>query len=307
MTHSTVTPTEPLIPELRAELLALAADRATAAGGASVHEGRPDDGVPAVHAPRQRSRDGRSAVGRVPSAGEGVARPWFRRPRRALAVLAVGGAAAVAAIAIVGPGGEATVPTPVRAGPASQRGTVPTRTVRQAQTEFAVFRGSAKTRPASSSSSTPGKATPGTSADGNLFALFPSSLTIVDPENARRLAVPDRDVWVAPGDRNGTPQICMQMRSTLDSAVVGTCGSLAGARQRGIFLSTRPAPDSPNAARHEYAGLLPDGVTTVTFLLRDGTTREEPVHDNAVAVASETGIRGVRFVGADGKRQTVRF
>lgn len=145
-----------------------------------------------------------------------------------------------------------------------------------------------------------------TSRDGNLFdALAPET---GDPAAARRLAVPGREVWVAPGSRGGVAQLCMRVRSALDAGeVFGSCVRLEYARDHGLFMGSRPAPRSPHAHGREVAGLVPDGVLSVTFTFGDAPESEVPVHDNAVNAEFDRGPTGVRFRDARGKVHTTRF
>ncbi|MGX6450124.1 hypothetical protein ACVU7I_18960, partial [Patulibacter sp. S7RM1-6] len=208
-----------------------------------------------------------------------------------------GGAALAAATAI------AVLVPDAPPHPADRPATATSAATTTVRTVYAVFRGRARSRD--------------TTRDGTARAerqLFPvgSSLAFpgdaVDVDHARRLAVPDREVWVAPATVHGRPGVCMRVASALSSGVVtGACARLGAAVDDGLWMSGRPAPTAENASWKQVDGLVPDGVDEVVFRVGRGVERRVRVHDNAVSATFERGPLAARFVDAAGRTHRVRF
>ncbi|WP_210494526.1 hypothetical protein [Patulibacter sp. SYSU D01012] len=223
-----------------------------------------------------------------------------RRPRWPVAALAAVGAGAAGAV------GVALVPTPRDAPVPGPPRVVDARLAAAttgAQSAFAVFRGPSPQRPRNG-------AGPASRRD-NLFLRppipdLPGDAT--DVAHARRLAIPGREIWVAPATMRGKAAICMRASSVLSAGTVGgTCAPLEAVGDTGLWMSGRPAPDDPRASWKEVQGLVPDGVREVVFDVARGERRTVRVHDNAVSASFERGPLGVRFVDAEGRRRRLRF
>lgn len=120
---------------------------------------------------------------------------------------------------------------------------------------------------------------------GNPFAER-RGLVTVDPASARRLTVPGPDVWIAADDR----QVCIGVASITEArSFAGACARPAQIIDGGLFTMSRPAPADVTASglpegTTQIAGLLPDGVKSVTFTLADGSQRQAAVTGNGVTI-----------------------
>ena len=121
----------------------------------------------------------------------------------------------------------------------------------------------------------------------------------VDPATARRLAVPGAVVWVAADERH----VCISARSALEPHITGgACARPPQILNDGLFVSGSPSPGYVTtkglpAGTTEIAGLLPDGVSSVTFTLADGSRRDVAVIRNGVAVTVRSRPQRVSFRG----------
>ncbi len=118
----------------------------------------------------------------------------------------------------------------------------------------------------------------------------------VDPASARRLDLPGAAVWVAADNE----QVCLSVHSNFENSVGGACARPVQILQEGLFTAGSPSPAYVQGAglppgTTQIAGLLPDGVDTVTFTLADGSRRGATVTDNGVALTLPSWARSVSF------------
>ena len=136
-----------------------------------------------------------------------------------------------------------------------------------------------------------------TAAAGNPFRENLTGRVTVDPASARRLAVPGVMLWVAADES----AVCISARSVLEPNVArGACARPAQILDDGLFVTGSPSPAYVVAAgvasgTSEIAGLLPDGVGSVTFTLADGSRREVTVVGNGVAATLPSQAQRVSF------------
>jgi hypothetical protein len=131
----------------------------------------------------------------------------------------------------------------------------------------------------------------------------------VNVADARRVTVADRDVWLA----RGTSKVCLMTLGTVGSgASAGTCVRATQVLADGAFVWGHPAPADVASQRlpadtAEVAGLVPDGVASVTFTLADGSVKQVPVTSNVVAATFDASPRSARFRDADDVAHNVRL
>jgi hypothetical protein len=119
----------------------------------------------------------------------------------------------------------------------------------------------------------------------------------MDPRSARRLEVLGAMVWVAANDT----LVCISARSALEpNGTRGACARPVQILEDGLYVGGRPSPAYVKArglpaGTTEIAGLLPDGVSSVTFTLADGARRDVTVTDNGIAVTLPSAPQDVRF------------
>jgi hypothetical protein len=86
--------------------------------------------------------------------------------------------------------------------------------------------------------------------------------------------------WVVPG----STEICLisgPTRPGTSSGGGGVCGSIAGAEERGLAVTTESASGAP-----VVLGLVPNGNPSVTVTNTDGTTETIPVKNNVYEITS---------------------
>jgi hypothetical protein len=115
----------------------------------------------------------------------------------------------------------------------------------------------------------------------------------VIPDSVHRLALPGRSVWVAATERN----VCISAASHLEpGATRVACARPTQILDDGLFVWGRPSHDDGQA---EIAGLVPDGIQRVTFVLSDGSEVPATVSGNGVAAALAAPPTRVEFRGRD--------
>ena len=118
---------------------------------------------------------------------------------------------------------------------------------------------------------------------GNPFTAERMGRSEMQAPSVHRLSVPQADVWVGADER----QICLSAAIEGSNAARGSCARPAQVADSGLYVLGREAPtgDAVADARTAVAGLVPDGVATVTFHFRDGTPVSAPVVGNGVATS----------------------
>jgi hypothetical protein len=112
-------------------------------------------------------------------------------------------------------------------------------------------------------------------------------------DSVHRLALPGQNVWVAATARN----VCISAASLVEpGAVRVACARPAQILDDGLFAWGRPSRDDLHA---EIAGLVPDGIQHVTFLLADGRAIRATVASNGVAAALPAPPTRVQFRDRD--------
>jgi hypothetical protein len=151
---------------------------------------------------------------------------------------------------------------------------------------------------------------PAQAADpSNPFEGPMKSLLRVDPATARRLDVPGQDLWVAASDT----QVCIaHVLINQGRSVAGACARPAQLVDDGLFGTGQPAPADilanhlPKGAT-ELAGLVPDGVSSVTITLADGSRQTIAANDNGVAATFPSTPTMVAFRDRDNVLHTTRY
>jgi hypothetical protein len=143
----------------------------------------------------------------------------------------------------------------------------------------------------------------------NPFRKKVPGLVTVDPASARRVAVPGVMLWVAADDT----QVCISARSVLEpNAVRGACARPAQILDDGLFLTGSPSPAAVAATgvasgASEIAGLLPDGVNSVSFTLADRSRHDVAVVDNGIAATLPSRPQSVTFRDRDNVAHSLRM
>ncbi len=115
----------------------------------------------------------------------------------------------------------------------------------------------------------------------------------VEPEQ------PDASVFLVPKDDGS--QCLIAYLADIDQ-VSGNCGYPAEAAE-GRFVITQ----SRDGVEAGIFGLMPDGIDSVTIDLADGTSAEVPVVDNAYLAQFDRPTAGVRWIDGDGIEQYQRI
>lgn len=106
----------------------------------------------------------------------------------------------------------------------------------------------------------------------------------------------DSRVWVAAGTDDRVCLLTMAATSDGPASQCLTEDLIAAGKQ----LLTTEWSDTDVAA----AGMVPDGVSTVLLLLKDGRVLTLPVRDNVYRARLDSGVRSVTFTAADGSTVT---
>jgi hypothetical protein len=122
----------------------------------------------------------------------------------------------------------------------------------------------------------------------------------LDAGTARRLATPGAELWVGRG-RGG--QVCLSHARA--SGFAGACARFAYVLAEGLFSGGRPAPGTSASGANDVEALLPDGVSSVTFSLADGSRRAVAVVDNGLAAGFAAAPLSARFRDGAGVQHVV--
>ena len=163
-------------------------------------------------------------------------------------------------------------------------------TLRSLATVYGVF-----ARPARASDRVPPSTPILESAPGRPVTRF-------DRNDSRRLAVDgDRVLYAVPAVENGRAVLCTVLLTNGGAPGASGCGPFdperVNTRPRWSSMFARPAP--------VYSLLLPDNVTAVEVHLKSGSTRTEPVQDNAVLFAVK-GLDRISWRDPTGQARTTR-
>lgn len=140
---------------------------------------------------------------------------------------------------------------------------------------------------------------------GNPFTAAQMGRVTLQASSVHRLDLRRGDVWVGAGSH----QICLSARIEGENARGGSCARPAQVADSGLYTLGRSAPtgDQTVDARTEVAGLVPDGVTTITFHFDEGPPVLAPVVDNGIFATLHDFPARLTFLDDRGAKHSVRL
>ena len=138
---------------------------------------------------------------------------------------------------------------------------------------------------------------------GNPFTATKMGRFTMHPDSVHQLGA--SNVWVGADSE----RICLSVAIPAQNADRGSCARPAQVIDSGLYAMGREAPTGDRASdvRTTVAGLVPDGVTTMTFKLADGVEIPVAVRNNGVVAQLPDAPLRATFIDANGTRHVVPF
>ena len=139
---------------------------------------------------------------------------------------------------------------------------------------------------------------------GNPFTAAKMGRFAIQPDSVHQLT-PSDGLWVGADAQ----RICLSVAIEGENSERGSCARPAQVIESGLYTIGHEAPTGDRGvdARTTLAGLVPDGVTSLTFRLRDGTEIPVAAQRNGVFADLPDAPLRATFVDANGNRHVVPF